>query len=147
MELETFDDLTRAFSGTSTRRRFSGLLTALGLGTVAGLGLLGATDTEAKRRHKKHKKHKKHKNKTQCANAGATPTAGTPCCQGLTTNQNGQCSAGTDGGEACIPDCVGPLGPKHCGSDGCGGVCGTCSLYLPICNQITFTCEPLILFP
>src|SRR5512133_1658904 len=53
MELEKFDDLTRTFSGASTRRRFGGLLTALGLGTVAGLGLLGAADTDAKKRHKK----------------------------------------------------------------------------------------------
>jgi hypothetical protein len=55
MELEKFDDLTRTFSGTSTRRRFGGLLTALGLGAVAGLGLFGAAETEAKKRHKKQK--------------------------------------------------------------------------------------------
>jgi hypothetical protein len=55
MERETFDDLTRTLSGTSTRRRFGGLLTAIGLGTVAGLGLLGAADTDAKQRHKKKK--------------------------------------------------------------------------------------------
>jgi hypothetical protein len=144
MELEKFDDLTRAFSAPSTRRRFGGLLTALGLGTVAGLGLLGAPETEAKKRHKRHKKHKKHKNKTRCTNAGGTPTAGTPCCQGLTTNQNGQCSAGNDGGGQCIPDCVGPFGPKACGPDGCGGTCGQCPFFLPICNQVTFVCEPII---
>ena len=55
MELKQFDDLTRSFAGTSTRRRFGGMLTALGLGAVASLGLRGAAETEAKKRHKKQK--------------------------------------------------------------------------------------------
>jgi hypothetical protein len=27
----------------------------------------------------------------------------------------------------CVPDCAGPDGPKLCGDDGCGGLCGTCN--------------------
>ncbi|MFH1532531.1 MAG: hypothetical protein ABIK09_17545 [Pseudomonadota bacterium] len=27
----------------------------------------------------------------------------------------------------CVPDCQGPDGPKACGGDGCGGLCGTCN--------------------
>ena len=126
MELEKFDDLTRAFSGTSTRRRFGGLLTALGLGAVAGLGLLGAADTEARKRHKK--RHKRHKNRGKgSGNGGGGGGGGT----GPT-------------GPTCVPDCTGPFGPKACGSDGCGGTCGECPFLLPICNPIVFTCEPII---
>jgi hypothetical protein len=139
MELEKFDDLTRALTGTSTRRRFGGLLTALGLGTVAGLGLLGAADTEARKRHKKrNRKRNKHKG----GNGNDNPGNG----NGGGGNGNGN---GNDGGHGpvipiCIPDCTGLLGPKYCGDDGCGGTCGECPLLKPICNSITFTCEAIV---
>jgi hypothetical protein len=127
MELEKFDDLTRAFSGTSTRRRFGGLLTALGLGTVAGLGLLGATDTDAKKRHKKRnrKRNRRHDRNNGAGNdgGGGTQPPSEP---------------------TCVPDCVGLLGPKYCGDDGCGGSCGECPFLKPICNQITFTCQTIV---
>ena len=61
MEHQSFDNLARTLSETSTRRRFGGFLTALGLGTVAGLGLLGATEMEARKRHKRRRN--KHKNR------------------------------------------------------------------------------------
>jgi hypothetical protein len=41
----------------------------------------------------------------------------------------------------CTPDCAG----KSCGSDGCGGSCGTCSGAKPYCGsdgQCTGTCKP-----
>jgi hypothetical protein len=143
MELEKFDDLTRAFSGTSTRRRFGGFLAAVGLGTVASLGLLGAADTDAKKRHKKrNRKRNKH-------NGGGTGT-GTPGDGGNGGGNGGGGGNGDGGGTGpifppiCIPDCEGVFGHKYCGSDGCGGTCGQCPLSLPICNNITFTCGPLI---
>jgi hypothetical protein len=130
MELEKFDDLTRAFSGTSTRRRFGGLLTAIGLGTVTGLGLLGAADTDAKKRHKKrNRKRNKH-------NGGGGAGSGNP------GGGDGGGTGSTD--PTCVPDCTSPFGPKACGSDGCGGTCGECPFVKPICNPIIFTCETII---
>lgn len=38
-------------------------------------------------------------------------------------------------GEACVPQCAG----RQCGSDGCGGVCGSCAS--GVCNGLG-TCEP-----
>ena len=101
MELEKFDDLTRAFSGTSTRRRFGSLLTALGLGAVAGLGLLGADETEAKKKGKGKKKvtvcHNGQTNQVakrqlkkqlrQGATKGACPVDTTGLQQPCTTNE------------------------------------------------------------
>jgi hypothetical protein len=132
MEHRSFDELTRTLSETSTRRRFGGILTALGLGAVAGLGLLGATETEAKKRHKK--RHKKHRNRDKGNGAG-----------------NGGNGGGDGGGgtqppsePTCVPDCTGVFGPKYCGDDGCGGTCGVCPLFKPICNPILFTCETIV---
>ena len=101
MERTTFDELTRTVAGTSTRRRFGGLLTALGLGAVAGLGLLGAAETEAKR-HKKKKvtvcrngqtlqvgKRQLKKQLRQGATKGACPVDTTGLQQPCTTD--GQC--------------------------------------------------------
>ncbi len=128
MEREKFDDLTRTFSGTSTRRRFGGLLTALGLGAVAGLGLLGAAETEAKKRHKKrNRKRNKHHG------GGGSGTG----------NSGGGGGTGTPD-PTCVPDCEGPFGHKYCGDDGCGGTCGECPFLKPICNPIIFTCEPIV---
>lgn len=106
MELERFDELTRAFSGASTRRRFGGLMTALGLGAVAGIGLLGATETQAKKRRKKKKL-------TLCLN-GQTITVGKRQAkkqlrQGAT---KGACPVDTIGlQEPCTYDaeCIGEL--------------------------------------
>jgi hypothetical protein len=75
MERNQFDRLTRTLATEASRRRFGGLLLALGLGSSAGLGLLGAAETAAKR--KKHKK--KHKNKGK---PKVRPDAG---CAGPTT--------------------------------------------------------------
>jgi hypothetical protein len=125
VELDTFDDLTRALSGTSTRRRFGGVLTALGLGSVAGLGLLGTAETEAKKRHKKRNKKRKHRRDGNGAGNGGDGGTQPPS-------------------DTCVPDCTSPFGPKQCGSDGCGGTCGTCPFFLPICNSVLFTCEPII---
>lgn len=43
--------------------------------------------------------------------------------------------------EACVPACSG----KQCGTDGCGGKCGTCSGTKPVCNasfQCVSSCTP-----
>ncbi len=128
MEHQSFDNLARTLSETSTRRRFGGFLTALGLGTVAGLGLLGATEMEARKRHKRRRN--KHKNRDKGNDNGNGDGSG-----------NG---GGTDPEPTCVPDCVGPFGPKHCGDDGCGGTCGTCPLLKPICNQVIFTCQTIV---
>ena len=59
---------------------------------------------------------------------------GTPCTvQTCGTNQT--CSSGSC---ICVPNCSG----KYCGSDGCGGVCDRCTVYLPgsRCNTSTSNC-------
>ncbi|OGI12261.1 hypothetical protein A3K64_02960 [Candidatus Micrarchaeota archaeon RBG_16_36_9] len=60
------------------------------------------------------------------------------CSAGLNCNTNGQCSS-----QACIPSCVG----KNCGSDGCGGSCGTCTAPQTcnngVCSCILTTCQQL----
>jgi hypothetical protein len=53
MESTRFDAMARVLAGMSSRRRFSGTLAALGLGSIAGLGLLGGDDAEAKKKAKK----------------------------------------------------------------------------------------------
>ena len=58
MDHNRFDNLTRVIGGTSTRRRFSGTLAALGLGSIASLSLLGADEADAKKRGKKNGKKK-----------------------------------------------------------------------------------------
>jgi hypothetical protein len=128
MDHNTFDDFARTIGGTSTRRRFSALLVGLGLGSVAGLGLLGADEAEAKNKQKRKRRRKrKRKNKGQAQDTPVDPPAEPPVEP-----------------PACVPDCTGPLGPKECGSDGCGGSCGTCPTLKPICASVTYTCEPII---
>ncbi|MBM4355680.1 MAG: hypothetical protein FJ109_18135 [Deltaproteobacteria bacterium] len=41
---------------------------------------------------------------------------------GQDSGPDGGQDAGADGGNPCLPDCAG----KQCGSDGCGGSCGSC---------------------
>lgn len=60
---------------------------------------------------------------------GTTPVcgaAGTCQCSGASCGAGGTCIGGT----CCIPSCIG----RTCGSDGCGGSCGTCSGATPVCN-------------
>ena len=42
----------------------------------------------------------------------------------------------------CVPDCVPNCSGKYCGSDGCGGVCDTCTVYMPgsRCDTSTSNC-------
>lgn len=43
-----------------------------------------------------------------------------------------------DSGAACTPQCAG----KECGSDGCGGVCGSCPSAAPLCDSVR-KCRPM----
>ena len=56
----------------------------------------------------------------------------TPACAGDETCQSGVCVNDTSG---CTPSC----GANECGSDGCGGSCGTCAAG-ETCNA-SFACE------
>ncbi len=122
MDREHFDQLTRALAGTSSRRRVSALV--LGIGSLAGLSRLGLAEAEAKTKKAKRRK-RKHKHKH-----------GQPAEQPQPEQPQPQ-------QPVCVPNCVG----KECGPDGCGGECGQCPILLPICNSLTQTCEPLVVFP
>jgi hypothetical protein len=135
MDHTRFDDLSRFIGGTSTRRRFSGTLAALGLGSLVSLRVLGADEAEAGKRGKGKKKV------TVCHNGQSIRVAKRKLKKHLAHGDTkGECQPVAQ----CVPDCTGPLGTKYCGSDGCGGTCGTCPFLLPICNPITFTCDAII---
>jgi hypothetical protein len=89
------------------------------------------------------------------ASSGACPCAnGLSCCNntcvalGSNTNNCGICGNGCKTDETCTagvctagctPDCTG----KVCGSDGCGGLCGSCTAANPLCIQGSCqTCVP-----
>lgn len=136
MDHNRFDNLTRAIGGTSTRRRFSGTLAALGLGSLASLRLLGADEADAR------KKGKGKKKVTVCHSGQTIRVAKRKLKKHLGHGDTkGECPVVEP---QCVPDCTGPLGPKECGSDGCGGTCGTCPTLKPICASVTYTCEPII---
>ncbi len=60
---------------------------------------------------------------------GGACNDGNECTQGDTCMQ-GACVGGTN---------AGICGSRECGSDGCGGTCGTCGSYA-VCNEINGTC-------
>jgi hypothetical protein len=130
MDRKTFDALSRDLADGSTRRQFGKLFAALGLSTLVGVGLLGQGEVAAKNhRHKgkgKRKRVRRRKHRQQ---------------------QNPPTTPQTDPQPVCVPDCEGLFGAKACGDDGCGGSCGECPFLLPICNQITFACEPIVSIP
>jgi hypothetical protein len=129
-----FDHISRVIGGTSTRRRFSGTLAALGLGSLVSLSVLGADKTEAKKG--------KGKKVTVCHNGQTTKVRKRSLKKHLRHGDTrGECPIINP---QCVPDCEGPLGPKECGDDGCGGTCGICPLLKPICASVTFTCEAII---
>jgi hypothetical protein len=133
MDHMRFDHLARTFARTSTRRRFSGTLAALGLGSLVSLRVLGADEAEAK---------KKGKKVTVCHNGQTIKVRKRALKKHLRHGDTrGECPIVDP---QCVPDCVGPLGPKACGADGCGGTCGDCHPLLPICNSVTFTCDPIV---
>jgi hypothetical protein len=136
MDHNRFDNLTRAVSGTSTRRRFSGTLAALGLGSIASLSLLGVDEANAKKRGNKKKKV------TVCHDGQTIKVSKRKLKKHLGHGDTkGECPIVQP---QCVPDCEGPFGTKFCGDDGCGGTCGTCPFLKPICNNILFICEAII---
>ncbi len=72
-----------------------------------------------------------------CASLGSDPTHCGTC--GISCGADGTCFAGACA--SCTPDCTGKL----CGSDGCGGLCGTaCSGANPFCIQgACHACTPV----
>ena len=63
-----------------------------------------------------------------------------PVCNGTTCVCNAtSCGAGQVcyNNSCCTPNCSG----KQCGSDGCGGSCGTCSGVTPVCNGTSCVCS------
>jgi hypothetical protein len=139
MDHNRFDNLTRVIGGTSTRRRFSGTLAALGLGSIASLSLLGADEADAKKRGKKNGNKKKV---TVCHDGQTIRVPKRKLKKHLGHGDTeGACPIIEP---QCVPNCTSPLGPKECGSDGCGGTCGTCPFLKPICASVTYTCEPII---
>lgn len=70
---------------------------------------------------------------------GTAAPAGCYCDDGCAAA--GNCCPDMAAECGCTPDCTG----KQCGSDGCGGSCGTCSGDTPVCGadqQCTDTCVP-----
>jgi hypothetical protein len=77
VDRNTFDELTRTIASVSTRRRFGGMLAALGLGAVASLRLPGADEAEAKK---------------PCTKVGQKPKKKKRCCKGLVKDGTGRCA-------------------------------------------------------
>jgi hypothetical protein len=139
MDRNRFDSLSRSLASGSTRRRFSGALAAIGLGVITSLPLLGTAEVAARKNGKGKKKV------TVCRNGQTIRVAKRALKKQLRQGATrGACPLVEP---QCVPDCTGPLGPKTCGDDGCGGTCGTCPFQLPICSPITFTCEPIVVLP
>jgi hypothetical protein len=140
MDLQRFDSITRTIGDTSTRRRFTGVLAAFGLASVASLGLFDAEEADAKKRRRRNKKRRR-KNRGQGEGGPVDPPTCTPNCAGKECGADGCggtcgtcgqfqfCNAGTCD-VICIPDCAG----KECGDNGCGGSCGSCPILQPICT-------------
>jgi hypothetical protein len=138
MDHMRFDHLARTFAGTSTRRRFSGTLAALGLGSLVSLRVLGADEAEAK---------KKGKKVTVCHNGQTIKVRKLKLKKHLKHGDTrGACPVQPQQPQQpqCVPNCTGPLGAKECGDDGCGGTCGDCPFLTPVCASVTFTCEPIV---
>lgn len=126
MDGKRFDHVTRALHSAAPRRGILGLM----LG--GGVGLLGLTETQAKRRKKRKKKGK-----------GSPPVACTPACQGKACGDDG-CggSCGGCGAVSCMagacscagqPDLTNCGGGKQCS----GGVCAT----PPTCGVFPDGCD------
>ncbi len=77
---------------------------------------------------------------TSClGHCGSTAPAGCYCTPGC--KASGSCCTDVDATCSCKPNCAG----KACGSDGCGGSCGTCPANTAYCNdkfQCDATCVP-----
>jgi hypothetical protein len=105
VESTRFDAISRKLAGTSSRRRFSGTLAALGLGSIASLSLLGG-DAEAK-------KKKKGKKVTVCHNGQSIRVAKRKLKKHLRHGDaKGACAVDTIGlQQPCSSDyqCVGDL--------------------------------------
>ena len=162
MDRNKFDDFSRIIGGTSTRRRFSGALAALGLGSVASLGLLAAGEADAKQRGKGKKVTVCHNGQTikvrkralkkhlgHGDTRGACPVDPKDICAGKTCGPDG---LGGSCGTCQLPlvcQADGTCGflnifcaGKECGPDGIGGSCGTCPL--PLICKADQTCGTII---
>ncbi len=108
MDDSTFDRLARAVGTESSRRRLLGALSGLGLGGV--LAVFETDDAGAEkpkdRLHRRTKQHRRKRRNEQRRNQ----------------DQGG---GGNGGG--------GGLGSVQCGTDSCGGSCGTCDPVFQTC--------------
>jgi glutaminyl-peptide cyclotransferase len=118
LDADRFHVLLRSLSppeGPSRRsiiRSLAGITLGGSLGSWFSLATAGA-------------KRKKKKTKKQCARAGQSPSKKRKhCCAGLVLDGSRVCANPTSSPPppGCTPRCAG----KVCGSDGCGGSCGTC---------------------
>ena len=127
METDRFDTLTRTIAPLLSRRG----LAALGLVTLASLGI--ASDATAGKKRKKHKHKKKGQNCSDCAacqqadNGLACGGSGV-CINGVcaqTCDPNGDGCAGSAGcttrkaedGSVCVPDSGDPCLNTNCADD------------------------------
>jgi hypothetical protein len=118
MDSARFDSFTRSLTIAGSRRRILTITLSSALGLVFEASSVHEAVAKKKCPPCKKRKHGKcKKNKPD----------GTPCIGG--TCRNGQC---------CIPTCA---TTNACGSDGCGGSCGTCSGNR-VCINGTCFCPP-----
>ncbi len=71
---------------------------------------------------------------------GKTESAETCVLDCVPTCGNGKCDAGETASTCFVDCCVQKCQEKHCGPDGCGGVCGICPEGLS-CNEVAGLCE------
>jgi hypothetical protein len=124
MESSRFDDVTRMFGSSRSRRS----LGASGIAALVALLAGGSAETALAKKKKRSRKKKKAQDTAPppapaplCApNCGDRRCGGDGCggscgtCGGGESCQDGRC--------VCVPAC----GGKTCGPDGCGESCGTC---------------------
>ena len=137
MDGDQFDTLARKLSS----RRI--LLSGIGSGWAAFLGLTGSTEVAAHNALLACRRIKNRSRRAAClrrarrhnaSHATPPPPGCTPSCAGRNCGSDG-CSGtcgSCGGGSTCVSgtcrtDCTPSCAGRECGGDGCGGSCGSCS--------------------
>lgn len=143
MDSTRFDRIIKSFAEEPSRRELLRLLGVSAFG-AAGLSLLGAAETEAKKRRKRKKRKKKNKDKCKGKCGGSCPRcpAGSSCTdrdecttalcdEGICTSpvDGDDCGLDTDGDTCFARDAV--EGDRFCSRKLCnfiaGGSCDQCT--------------------
>jgi hypothetical protein len=122
MDTQRFDEIVAAVTQRQTRR---GLIQTLGAAAMSagGIGFLGLTQSEARRRGRKKGKHGKGKGKDRCLKAGAFCERDEQCC----TEKTGRICEVAANASNSDTTCCGGIGAP------CGGVNDDLDALAPFC--------------